>query len=156
MNQALRERIERARSALKSDPHGRVAGELRPPLSDLIDAPESWTPYVAFLEVSNGATCGVIDFWSWDEIPSKQFVVSEFSGGAKQWLVIGQFDYEPLGMSLTTSEVRLFPSGGKRKGQPIKRLDAFLEDLFGSGYAEHVPDAEDDEWWDVLRRAGLR
>ena len=158
MNSALRDRLAKAKRALAADPrHGRVAGEIGEPAGIPGDETlRGWETYRDFLRVADGASLGVADLWSYQDLPKKQHIAVDLPGQAKTWLVVGQLLYEPLAMERDTGIVRLFRRDGDPLGEQIGDFDDLMGRLLGPGYALLVPDAEDDEWWSLLETAGLR
>lgn len=72
-------------------------------------------------------------------------------GGSEAWLIIGQILYEPLAVSKATNEVVLYPRHGDSKA--LGQIERFLSYfVFGDGYAELIPDVEQEEWWHLIQR----
>jgi hypothetical protein len=146
MNESLKNRVAQLRLALKQDPAGIVTGEVRPPNSNAATGIALWDQ---FLAVADGGTFGSIDIWSVDELNNKQFYASQMPGGSEDWLVVGQILYEPLAVSRETNQIVLHPRNGEPR--PLGKIDEFLSHIaFGDGYAEVVPDAEQEEWWQLI------
>ena len=146
MNESLKSRIAQLRSALKIDPAGIVAGEVRPPNANAGTGVAFWDQ---FLAEADGGTFGSIDIWSVEELGKKQFYATQMPGGSDVWLVVGQILYEPLAVSRKTNQVVLHPQNGEPRS--LGKIDEFLSHIaFGDGYAEVIPDAEEEEWWHLI------
>ena len=151
-------KVEMLREHLEGDPLGLVAGKL-PPGDDSIEEKEGPIgDYYDFLRVTNGARCGAVVLWAIDELPGKQYVCSDISGGTEVWFCIGHLIYEPLVINRQTGELRLIRQVRPPdvEGVSLGALEEFLDhEVFGSGYASLVPDVEDEEWYRILIQAGL-
>jgi hypothetical protein len=146
MNESLKNRIAQLRLALKIDPAGIVAGEVRPPNANAGTGVALWDQ---FLAEADGGSFGSIDIWSVDELAQKQFYASQMPGGTAAWLVVGQILYEPLAVSRETNHVVLHPQNCDPR--TLGEIDEFLSHIaFGYGYAEVIPDAEQEEWWQLI------
>lgn len=133
--------------ALSSHPEGMVAGDVRQPEPTAATGVALWDE---FLRAADGGRFGSIDLWSNKELAGNQYVAADMPGGAHAWLVVGQVLYEPLAVSRATNEVVLFP----RDGQPrtLGEIDHFISYyLLAYGYADIIPDAAQDAWWQVLQ-----
>ena len=146
MNETLRNRIAELREKLENDPVGVVAGEFRKPNASASSGVALWDQ---FLTEADGGRFGSIDIWSFAELDQNQFYTSQMPGGSDAWLVIGQILYEPLAISRETNKVVCYPQNGEPRD--LGEIDRFLiHNAFGVGYAEIIPDAEQEEWWRVL------
>lgn len=146
MNESLKNRIAQIRFALKIDPAGIVAGDIRLPNAN---AGTGFALWDQFLAEADGGSFGSIDIWSVDELDQKQFYASQMPGGSAAWLVVGQILYEPLAVSRKTHQVVLHPQNGDP--MILGKIDDFLSHtVFGNGYAEVIPDAEQEEWWQLI------
>jgi hypothetical protein len=65
--------------------------------------------------------------------------------------------YEPLALERGSGEVRLFPRGEEQDGgTSYGDFELFVEkNLLGAGYAQLVPDAEEEDWYRFLSRQGM-
>jgi hypothetical protein len=109
-------------------------------------------PWDRFLAEADGGRFGSIDLWSADELDQKQFYASEMPGGSGAWLVIGQILYEPLAVSRETNQVVLYARNCEPKD--LGEIDYLLaHTVFGDGYASVIPDAEQEEWWQLIGRS---
>jgi hypothetical protein len=159
MNAQLAKKLAEVRQALSDDPDGFVAGDLRPGNTAALKRTNpSWRPYFEFLAVCDGGRFGAVDLWSLEELSAQQERAEDLPGGRAQWLCIGQLLYEPLALEAGSDVVRLFPPGEEQGGgTAYGALDAFLErHLLGTaGYAELVPDADQEDWYRFLSRRGM-
>ena len=56
-----------------------------------------------------------------------------------------------------TDHLFLFQGDREKLGLDFGKFDEFfIEAVFGPRYAKIVPNGEKDEWWDILKFAGLR
>lgn len=148
MNESLRTKMAQVKEKLDADPAGVIAGEFRPSTTSVATGIACWDQ---FLAVTNGGRFGSIDIWSTDEIDQNQFYTSQMPGGSSAWLVVGQVLYEPLAVSRKTHEIVLHPQNGSPKN--LGEIDQFLmHNVFGEGYADIVPDVEQEEWWQVIHK----
>jgi hypothetical protein len=153
---SLDDALRRLRSILEADPDGILAGSIREPCrADLTSLRLHWRSYADFLERTDGATFGSVDFWSWNDLPNKQYPAIDFPGGPQRWLVVGQILYEPCALDAESGELRLFRRYGEPEGQSLGGLSSFVGRLLSRDYASVVIEGEHDEWWRALERAGL-
>ncbi|MGG3283320.1 hypothetical protein [Paenibacillus solani] len=113
--------------------------------------------YFEFLTESDGARFGAVDLWSFEELPSHQFRVTEFFGGTEKWFEVGQVLYEPLVIEKSSGQVYCFFQGHPaRVGQTLGDFNLFLLNyVFGRKYEELVPNVQSEEWYQFLKRIGL-
>ena len=156
MTPELATKIAVARKALADSEDGDLAGTIGAPTARVINVLPGWELYREFLQLADGATFGGVDLWSADELPDKQYVSVDFPGQGNRWLAIGQVLYEPVALEKATGRVRLFRVDGDPDGEDLGDFDSLLGRLLGPGYEQLVPDVDDDEWWTLLKAAGLR
>lgn len=155
MTPDIEERIGRMRTALGRDPNGIVAGELPPGAVAGLDVLEQrCPPYAAFLRVCDGGRFGSVDFCNSKGIWDAQYLGSDLPTAGQGVVVIGQLLYEPL-LCTQVGDVACFSHDDGSPGRMLGTLDAFLLSLLGPGYPSVIPDGAKDEWWGVLRAAGL-
>jgi len=158
VNSILLSRIQLVRDALSADPDGVVIGKLRAGRNlSLEDFDAVLRPFIEFLQVCDGASCGAIDFRSSDVLKDQHFI-DHLPGGERDWVHIGQAIYEPLVISRTDGGTYLFA----RDPEPERPVESFgdfdnflLEYVFGEKYSAIIVDAEDDDWYRLLQRLGL-
>ena len=159
MNNSILRRIQLVRVALSSNPRGLLIGTLR---GGIALSPEEYDevlrPFIAFLQVCNGGSCGAIDFGSVDLLQDQHFI-GHLPGGESAWFHIGQVVYAPLVISRTDGEVYLF-SRDPEPEVPQVSLGAFddflLDYVFGEKYRLIVTGAEkDDDWYFLLQDLGF-
>lgn len=149
MNPDTSRRIEVIRRLLCFDPARIVAGDLRQGSQNPSSGIPKWDE---FLAIVNGARVGAFDIWSNEELPDNQFYASTMTGGQNQWLVIGQFLYEPIALNRVTEAIVCFPKDGCSIA--LGDIDHFVADiLFGRQYREFVPNVEQDSWWALIQDA---
>lgn len=156
MNPVLKDRISKVREALANSPIGVLAGHIPYGISRDAARENKWSSYFSFLEEVNGGRFGSVDIWSFDEYGSKQYLASEYTNGTKTWLVIGQLLYEPLVLEANTDQLYLFRENGSNSGEPLGTFDTFFSEvIFGKSYPRFIADGGLDEWWEILKVAGL-
>jgi len=160
ISENLSRKIAVVREGLLADPEGLIAGDLK--AGTVASAPSGASAalagYYDFLVEVDGARCGSIDLWSSGELRDKQYVVQSLPGGRESWVSIGQVLYEPLVLNLESGKV------SQVSGQPtedaeireLETLETFLDEfVFGPRYAEIVPDADQEEWFQLLEKLAL-
>lgn len=158
MNNKLRNIIEKIRNEFSKDPSLIMIGEMNDGLKSETRKALCIKPYCDFLEVCNGARCGIIDLWSDEDIENNQYRVTDLIGGSDNWICIGQILYEPLVFNLKDEQVYLFFQGHEReiKESCFGEFDTFLLNyVFGKRYRELMPNTVNDEWYDFLKRLAL-
>lgn len=153
MNEDIKKMIDCLKEALKEDPSTIIFGKLNDGFTGIHEEADSLKlgKYYDLLKVTNGARCGDIDFWSYSELESNQYVLSDIQDDKESWLSIGQILYEPLLMNRFDGNVyKLDEDGTTMNG--FGELDFFLKnDVFGSGYCKVIPDSEQDDWFLFLK-----
>lgn len=153
MDKKLRETIEKVKSELSKDASSVIIGKVNDGLSPMTNK-ITIQPYHDFLEICNGARCGMIDLWSYADIEKNQYRVTELAGGSEKWICIGQILYEPLVLNLEDETISLFYQGCENEiqGQCFGKLDKFLMDYaFEAQYNTLIPDTASDAWY-LLRK----
>ena len=154
MNDNLIKIIDLAKQKLKETPGSILFGDLAKG-EDKIPDHLNWPIYSEFLKICNGARCGDIDFWSINDLSQNQFYVTAMEGGQEVWLCIGQVLYEPLMLNKQDKKVYLLRKD-ELDNVPIFCFESFsdliLYYVFGKGYRDIVPDAENDEWYIFLKK----
>lgn len=156
MNDKLRGIIRLTKDELGKDPSSILFGQLEDGLLDKgEDNGSAIRPYYDFLRECNGARCGSIDLWSDELLSGIQFRVTDMPGGADKWLCIGQILYEPVVMNKADGMVYRFYQGAETEGPAdcFGILDEFLiEYVFGTRYADIIPNADDEEWYQLIKK----
>lgn len=159
MNNNLRVIIQNIQKELKNEPDAPIIGKMSDGNLKINDANNiNLKEYIEFLKECDGARCGAIDFVSFDEIPDIQYRVTDIPGGNDVWICIGQILYEPLVINKTDGNVYLYYQGHEDEVQPksFGSFDYFLmEYVFGKKYAEIIPDADQEEWYQFLKKLKL-
>jgi hypothetical protein len=157
MTPLLKDKIARVKAVLTADPQGVVAGDVHTPASVIpISISNHWRPYSEFLLEADGGRFGSIDVWSHAEISVKQYPSVDYPGGQDRWLVIGQLLYDPLVLEADTGQLYLFKRDCEANGELLGEFDEFFTyAVFGERYVEVIADGNQDEWWAVLRSAGI-
>lgn len=152
MNNILEDIINKLKISLKEDPNGIIIGEFNDGITSIKFNSLHLTQYISFLEKTNGARCGAIDFWSFEELPDNQFRVREFPDVIDRWLEIGQVIYQPLCIDRSSGSLILIKDEGSLiRFQEFVNLDTFLLNfVFGKKYDEIVPNVEKEEWFQFL------
>ncbi len=153
MNDNLIRIINLAKQKLKERSRSILFGDLANGEGHIPDS-LSCPIYCEFLKVCNGARCGDIDFWSTNDLLQNQFYVVNMKGGQDVWLCIGQVLYEPLMLNKQDEKVYLFRKD-ELDSTPIFCFESFIDLMenyvFGEGYRDIVPNAENDEWYIFLK-----
>ena len=159
MNDKLKEIIHTVKLELSKDPSFIVIGKLSDGSENLgVTENNNIQQYNDFLRECNGARCGSIDFWSVELLLKNQYRVLDIPGGENEWLCIGQILYEPLVLNKNDLKVYRFYQGGEDEiqGDCFGDFDYFmLNYVFGVNYLDIMPDAEEDEWFQLLKRLNL-
>ena len=84
---------------------------------------------------------------------AKQDPVQELPGGRQRWFCIGAVEDKALVMDVRQSAVHVVdPDDDFDPDESWGSLDyVLLTHIFGEGYAEFVPDVEDDPWLAMLK-----
>ncbi len=158
MNNKLVEIIQTIKVELNENPNGLVIGKIRDGLTTELEICNNIQSYYDFLKVCDGARCGSIDFFGSDILLKYQFMVETIPGGQDNWFYIGQILYEPVVINKIDSKVYRFYRDNEddSSGECFGYLDEFLMDyVFGKKYSEIIPDAENDEWYQLLQKLKL-
>ncbi|MEK4063903.1 MULTISPECIES: hypothetical protein [Paenibacillus] len=149
--------IKKVKEKLVAEPDSIIFGELNEGNTGIKSNDDCIKQYFEFLKESDGARCGAVDLWSFDEFPSHQSRVSDFLGGIENWIEVGQVLYEPLVIDKNSGQVYCFCQGHPaRVGQTLGDFHYFLLNyVFGGKYEELIPDAHLDDWYQFLKRIGL-
>ncbi|WP_179033140.1 hypothetical protein [Paenibacillus kribbensis] len=149
--------LQKVREGLNSDPDGIIYGELNVGKKDINNDNPNLQQYFHFLKEANGGRFGGIDLWSYSELDSNQYRVSDLNGGIKKWIEIGQIIYEPLVINKQSGEVYHFYQGHlEDMGHNLGMFNSFIIDyVFGNKYEKIVPDSHSDEWYQFLKRIEL-
>lgn len=152
MTQKLNQIIEKVRYELSKNPSLITAGKINNGICK-DDKDLSIKPYREFLDVCDGARCGIVDLWSNENIKKNQYRVMNIDGGNEKWVCIGQILYEPLVFNLEDEKIYLFYQGHENeiKGKCFGNFDDFLLNyVFGKKYKELISDTVNDEWYMFL------
>lgn len=156
MNEETKKIIDCLKEGLQEDPSTIVFGKLNDGITGIHEADSLQIgKYYDLLKITNGARCGDIDLWSYSELESHQYVLSDIQDDKESWLAIGQILYEPLIMNRFDGNVyKLDEDGTTMNG--FGELDFFLKNaVFGSGYCRVIPDSEQDDWYLFLKKKGI-
>lgn len=157
MDDQLKSIIKKVKEKLAAEPESIIYGELNEGNTDIEVTNDCFKQYFEFLKESDGARCGAVDLWAFDELFLHQFRVSDFSGGTEKWIEVGQVLYEPLVIEKDSGQVYCFYQGHPDKAaQTLGDFNYFLLNyVFGRKYEELVPDAHLEDWYQFLKRIGL-
>jgi hypothetical protein len=108
-----------------------------------------------FLRCCDGARCGEIDLWGYNELEDNQYRLEFLDVSKEKWLEFGQILYEPLLFNYDNSQVFLYSTQGDQP-KLLGFFDEFMENyVFGNGYRYIVPGAETTRWFLFLQNIGL-
>lgn len=149
MNTELLQTFKLVKNELDKNPASIVFAQLKHGIKFEEAAIEKIGAYSEFLEVTNGARFGAIDFWSYDDLGRNQFVLHERQNSNGSLIAIGQILYEPLVLDTVDKSVYTFKQDDD-SALPmtfIGDFDHFLSHyVFGEKYQEIIPDYDSDEW----------
>ncbi|MDQ0178362.1 hypothetical protein [Bacillus chungangensis] len=158
MNDTLKTIIEKMRAALESDPDGLIIGKFRS--GKEIDSSifkDATKEYADFLAISNGARCGSIDLFPFEIMSESQSfldLLENLEDAQEQWIYIGQVLYDPIIINKINGFVYHF-----YEGLPLEKRECYgtfeeflINYVFGKRYSEIIPDANNDEWYQLLKR----
>ena len=159
MSEQLKLIIQSVKTELDKDPNGIIAGKIN---EGTTIKEKNFDPalqiYYDFLSECNGARFGAIDLFGAEILEKYQFMVSDIPGGDERWFYIGQILYEPLLFNKNDLKLYLF----YRETEDVDPTDCFgyLDDflmnyVFGKKYAEIIPDADNDEWYQLLKKLNM-
>ncbi|MBU5354914.1 hypothetical protein KQI74_21690 [Paenibacillus barcinonensis] len=154
MDKQLHNLITRVKIKLEAEPKGIIYGEFYKGNTDIKSSDKVLKPYFEFLGVTDGARCGVMDFWSFNELGSHQYRIADLIGGLEKWIEIGQILYEPLVIDKHSGEVFCFEQGYQiSTDKSLGDFNYFISNyVFGPKYKEFVPDVDLDDWFQFLKR----
>ena len=159
MNDKLKCIIQTIKLELSKEPLAIVIGKLgNGSRNEVLNGNLVIQPYYEFLRECNGARCGSIDLWSSEMLLKNQYRVTEIPGGEHNWICIGQILYEPTVINKMDGKVYRFYQGHETDmaADCFGIIDEFLmRYVFGNKYAEIIPDADDEEWYQFLKRINL-
>lgn len=159
MNGKLKWIIETVKLELRKEPSAIVIGKLGDRnKNEILNDNLKIQSYYEFLREYNGARFGSIDLWSSELLLKNQYRVTEIPGGEDNWTCIGQILYEPTVINKKDGKVYRFYQGHETDMQAdcFGVFDEFLlRYVFGEKYAEIIPDAEEEEWYQFLKRINL-
>lgn len=159
MNDKLKWIIKTVKSELSKEPSAIIIGKLGDSSkNEVLNDDLNLQPYYEFLRECNGARCGSIDLWSAEILLKNQYRVTEIPGGEDNWICIGQILYEPTVINKMDGKVYRFYQGHETD-MPADCFGIFDEFLmryvFGENYAEIIPDADEEEWYQFLKKINL-
>lgn len=159
MNDKLKKIIKIVKSELRKEPSAIVIGKLCDGARNKLPNDNSnIQEYYDFLGECDGARCGSIDFWSFEMLLKNHYRVSEIPDGEDNWVCIGQILYEPIVISKIDGNVYRFYQGHETDTEAdcFGSFDEFLmRYVFGDKYAEIIPDASEEEWYQFLKKIYL-
>ncbi|MHA6534213.1 hypothetical protein [Paenibacillus sp. BAC0078] len=154
MDSHLKSIIEKVKKKLVNEPDSIIIGELNQGNISIKPNEDHLKDYFDFLSEVDGARCGAIDIWSYDELAEHQFRVSDYLEEKEddKWIEIGQVLYEPLFINANSGRVLCFKQGYPlSEGQSLGDFNYFLLNyVFGRKYAELVPDSHLEYWYQFL------
>ncbi|MGK5451402.1 hypothetical protein [Streptomyces radiopugnans] len=122
--------------------------------------------YRDFLRVADGASCGDVTLFPIDLVEEMQFYCDPVEGscvelGRETWFCCGVVNDEPLFIHRETGAVWRFGDTGVQwwMSQVFEEVAPdfegfFLEHVAGPGYVSLTSEAREQQWFQVLRRAG--
>lgn len=113
---------------------------------------------IDFLKESNGASFGQIDLFPLNELDRNQFYVETLQGKKEHWICIGLVLYEPIVLNKINGQVYRFYRDIETEipEECFGEFNNFLTNyVFGKKYAEIIPSAEDEEWYQFLKKVNL-
>ncbi|MEL7498759.1 MAG: hypothetical protein AAFN77_14215 [Planctomycetota bacterium] len=145
MENDLREMISHLRTALNARDDGPRVGNI--PAGNANSNVEI-SVWCDVLKECDGGRFGSIDLWSSSELPSYQGQMLDVDD-PDNYLIVGQILYEPVAINKATGVLHWLPTGAPSTelGNPDRFLRHFV---FGSGYAEVIPDVDQEPWWQFL------
>ena len=159
MTEQLKQIIQTVKSELDKDPNGIIAGKINEGNTSKAD---NYDPalqiYFDFLNECNGASFGAIDLFETEILEEHQFVINGIPAGEENWFCIGQILYEPLLFNKNDLKVYLFYRDNEDvdPADCLGYLDDFLMNyVFGAKYADIIPDADNDEWYQLVKKLKL-
>ncbi len=157
MDGQLKSIIGKVKEKLVAEPDSIIYGELNEGNTGIKFDNDYLKQYFEFLKESDGARCGAVDLWSFNELSLHQSRVSDFLGGTEKWIEVGQVLYEPLVIEKYSGQVYYFYQGHPaRVGQTFGDFNYFLLNyVFGRRYEELVPDAHLEDWYQFLKRFNI-
>jgi hypothetical protein len=136
-------------------PDGITIGDLPPGLrcdSVLLDAVPA---YRDCIHVTDGARMGVVDFYSFADLPNHQAAATVLPGGRECWLCVGHVLYDPLVLELASGSLYQMDSdGGADSLRGVGPLDDFLLSLLDRRYLQ-TTGVSPDRWFALLQRLGF-
>ncbi|OKP86582.1 hypothetical protein [Paenibacillus sp. P32E] len=152
MDSRLKSIIDNVKNKLIDEPDSIIIGELNHGNKFIKTDEVHLKDYFDFLSEVDGARCGAIDLWSYDELSQHQIRVSDYLDG--KWLEIGQVLYEPIVINENSGQVYCFKLGYPfQEAQPLGDFNYFLINyVFGRKYEELVPDSHLDYWYQFLEK----
>lgn len=161
----MRQKLDAVRAELEAGQDRIIPAGFPPGLPPGAEPPGIPEPLLAVLRASNGPWAFTFLVHPADEVAGGQAVLDlatgyeEITSDPDRWLAIGSVEDEPLLMDRRTGEVWWFPDTGTPwymsdefevlAADPLELVDDYL---LGDRYLEV---ATDEEWFEVLRRAGL-
>lgn len=142
MEETLRDLIVQMRSALIQRDDGPVVGDIPEGNPSAQFEVDSWREV---LVECDGGRFGAIDLWSTDELPANSGIHLDVSN-PENFVPVGQILYEPIAAQRSTGDLYWLPHGDENVelGSASHFLSYFV---FGAGYAELIPNVEDEPWW---------
>jgi len=149
MNTKLVQTLRLVKHELDKTPASIIFAQLTPGIKIEDTGMEKLGVYSQFLEITNGARFGSIDFWSYDGLKKNQFILQERQNSKDSLISIGQILYEPLILNIVDQSVYTFKQDDDSAIPMtfIGDFDYFLTAyVFGERYQEMIPDYDNDQW----------
>jgi len=146
MNEQLIRMIEQVKNELARNPNAILFGDVHDGNKKITPTDVCNHAYFEFLKQVDGGRFGIIDFWSFNDLPNHQFRMNGQINGTE----IGQLLYEPLILENLSGHVLYSRHDGV---QDLGSFNDFLSTfVFGVRYAELAPEPHVDEWFQFLKR----
>ena len=159
MTEQLKLIIQTVKTELDKDPNGIIAGKINEGTTiKQKNSDPALQIYYDFLRECNGASFGAIDLFEIEILEKHQFVVTGIPGGEENWFCIGQILYEPVLINKNDLKLYLFYRDNEDvdPADCLGYLDDFLMNyVFGAKYVDIIPDADNDEWYQLLKKLKL-
>ncbi|GAB0171123.1 SUKH-4 family immunity protein [Lysinibacillus sp. CTST325] len=154
MNEDIKKIIDCLKEGLNEDHSYIVFGKLNDGIEEVNSL--KLGKYYDLLKLTNGARCGDIDLWSYNELESNQYVLSDIQDEKESWLSIGHILYDPLIINRFDGNVYRFIMDEGTMMNCYGEFDSFLKNyVFGSGYCKVIPNSEEDDWVLFLKERGI-
>ncbi|WP_128102961.1 hypothetical protein [Paenibacillus sp. DCT19] len=154
MNLQLKRIIDQVKEALAQDHDSIIYGQLNSGIRYIPSDGSHLRQYYDFLGRSNGARCGVIDLWSYEELNKNQYRMTSWMNDVSDWLEVGQILYEPVVINRSSGLLYILKDEEElEEDKNMGEWDNFLFNyVFGEKYRSVAPVVDADDWWLLLKR----